>query len=197
MCVGREGILMKHRVLSGVYTLLVSFLCVSGISGARGLLKVGEDFPGFVIKDLAGEFFFYKDHVGSQAKTKHPAILFSFCQYDCKACRKEMPELEQTLKAFGDRGLVMYMVNVGENESTAKKLSDEMKISIPFLVDKYGVLWKLVGGTAAPLTVLIDGNGKVQYVRPGFSEEKAKELRAELEDAVTRVIGSGGGAPQR
>lgn len=188
---------MKRRETLGMFVLLATLPCMAGVSDARGLLKVGEDFPGFVIKDLSGEFFFYKDHVGPQAKTKHPAILFSFCQYDCKACRKEMPELEQTLKAFGGRGLAMYMVNVGENEATAKKLSDEMKTAIPFLVDKYGVLWKLVGGTAAPLTVLIDGNGKVQYVRPGFSEEKAKELRAELEDAVTRIIDAGGGASQR
>ncbi len=188
---------MKHLLVFGVFAFLVAFGSMVGVSDARGLLKKGEDFPGFVIKDISGNFFFYKDHVGPQAKTKHPAILFSFCQYDCKACRKEMPELEQTLKAFSDRGLVMYMVNVGEAEATARKLSNEMKTSIPFLVDKYGVLWKLVGGTAAPLTVLIDGDGKVQYVRPGFSEEKAKELRAELEDTITRIIGAGGGASQR
>ena len=183
----------------GWMVLAAVLLAVPGAatSDARGLLKKGEDFPGFVVKGLSGQFFFLREHTGDKAKYRHAAIIFSFCQYDCKACRKEAPELEKTLNAFRDRGLAVYMVNVGEDEKTARKLADELKTSIPFLVDRYGVVWKLVGGTATPLTVLVDGAGKVHYVRPGFSEEKAEELRAELEEAVARLVGPGSGSPGR
>jgi len=178
-----------------VLALAIAFGDTSG--GARELLKKGESIPGFVIKDLNGKFFFLKEHVGANAKYAHKALLFSFCQSTCKPCRKEVPELEKTMKKFETQGLAMFLVNVGEDEKTARGLAAELKTSIPFLVDRYGVVFKLVGGTATPLTILVDGSGKVQYVRPGFSEEKAVEIGVELENTIAAVLGAGSGASSR
>jgi thiol-disulfide isomerase/thioredoxin len=181
------------RAASMVSVLCFAGMCVFGsASGAKEMVKKGEDFPGFGIRDLNGRFYFLREHVGPQAKNPEKAILFSFCQSTCKPCRKEVPELEKTLKIFGPLGLVIYMVNVGEDEKKARELSNELKTSIPFLVDRYGVVFKLAGGTATPLTILVDGAGKVRYVRPGFSEEKAEEIRAELERAIADILGAGG-----
>jgi peroxiredoxin len=178
-----------------VSALAVAFGSATGI--ARELLKKGDDIPGFVIKDLNGQPFFLKEHIGGKAKYAHKALLFSFCQSTCKPCRKEVPELEKTMKKFERQGLAMFLVNVGENEKTARDLANELKTSIPFLVDRFGIVFKLVGGTATPLTILVDGAGKVQYVRPGFSEEKAEEIVAELESTIAGVVGAGSGAPSR
>ena len=186
----------KTIALCAIATALVVILGY-GSGFARGLLKKGEDIPGFVIKDLDGQFFFLKEHVGAKAKYPHKAILFSFCQSTCEPCRKEVPELEKTMRKFKGQGLAVFLVNVGEDEKTARALADELKTSIPFLVDRYGVVFKLVGGTWTPLTILVDGAGKVQYVRPGFSEEKAEEIGAELEGTITAVVGAGSGDSSR
>jgi hypothetical protein len=65
------------------------------------------------------------------------------------------------------------------------------------LVDRYGVVFKLIGQPGTPHTVLLDGDGKVRFISTGFPEEKAGEIIAELEKQIAAVLGAGGAPATR
>lgn len=188
------------KALTITVVFLLAFMTVS-VSGAaqKERLKVGDDFPGFVVKDLNGKFFFLKEHIGNSPNKKYKAILFSFCKYDCKPCRKEFPELEKLRVKYSGQGLGIFLIDIMEDEVTAKKLSSEIQTGLEMLVDRYGVVSKLSGVTGTPFTVLIDTEGKVQFANTGFPEEKEKagEIIAELEKQITALLGAGSAGSTR
>jgi peroxiredoxin len=188
------------KTLTVITVFLLALSCV-GISWAvpKEPLKVGDEFPGFSLKDLNGKFFFLKEHIANAPNKKFKAILFSFCKYDCKACRKEYPELDKLRVKYTGKGLGIFLIDIMEDEERAGKLSSEIKTGLDMLVDRYGVVAKLAGVSSTPFTVLIDDMGKIRYMHTGFPDDegKAGEIIAELEKQIAVVLGAGGAGTSR
>ncbi|MHB9031189.1 MAG: TlpA family protein disulfide reductase [Candidatus Latescibacterota bacterium] len=187
-----------------MYRKVYTFVCVLLFITAAGAwsapnerLKVGDEFPSFGVKDLKGEFFFLREHVGNNPKKPHKALLFSFCTSYCQPCRKEYPELEKIREKYAPQGLGCYLIDVGEKEETVQVLAAEIKTRMGMLVDRYGVVFKLVGQPGTPHTVLLDGDGKVRFINTGFSEDKAGEIIAEMEKQIAAILGAGGAPSTR
>jgi thiol-disulfide isomerase/thioredoxin len=189
--------------MRNVLAITSAFLLVGIFATAAGALnerlKPGDDFPGFMAKDLNGKMFFLKEHLGNTPNQKYKALIFSFCTSYCKPCRKEFPELEKLRAKYSAQGLGIFLIDVGENEEKAGALAAEIKTGLTMLVDRYGVVYKLVAEPGTPHTVLIDAAGKVRFVNTGFPEEKEKadHVIAELEKQIAAVLGAGGAGTSR
>lgn len=181
-----------------VVTMLAAsaVLALTAATGAMAqkAIQVGDTMPGFFLKNMEGEDFFLNDHVGSEAKTKHRAVIFSLSASYCKPCRKEIPELDEMAGKYRDKGLGIYLIAV-ERKEQAEKLVRETKTTIPVLIDRYLVVPKLIGRDGIPCTLLVDGEGIVRFINTGFNEDNADEFIRRFEDAVAAVLDDGGNSP--
>ncbi|MCE5252018.1 TlpA family protein disulfide reductase [bacterium] len=184
---------MKHLVLLSMVFSLVLLNAVSASGQDEGRLNVGDTIPGFFLRDLNGESFFLNDHLGEGAKVKCNGILISFCASWCKPCRKEIPELEKIHKKYKDKGIMVFLVNVGDSREKAGAFAAEIGGSIPMLLDRYQKTHEIVGRPGLPHTLLIDNMGKVKFVNTGFAEKTADEIITKLEQEIVVLTGSGTG----
>lgn len=188
---------MKKYILPTTLFCIVLIMVTETWAVPSPRLKIGDVFPGFFLKDLNGNPFYLKEHLGNAANSKYRGILFSFCAYTCKPCRAEIPELEKLFMKYQKQGLGVILINVGDNNKVAQNLANELKTSLPMLVDRYGVVLDLVGHPGLPNTVLIDSSGKVRYLNTSFSEEKAEEILKGLENEIKAVLDSSSGSSSR
>lgn len=168
-------------------------LCV-GISAAQAqnkTIQIGDIMPGFFLRDMNGESFFLRDHIGDAAKVKHEAMIFSLTASYCKPCRKEIPELGKMVEKYRDKGLGVYLIAV-ESKEQAQTLVSETGTKLPVLIDRYLLVPGLIGRESIPCTLLVDKAGTVRFINTGFSEDNADEFIAKFEDAVADVLGNGG-----
>lgn len=152
-------------------------------------LKIGDECPGFFVKQIDGENFFLNQYIGEKAIHKSKGILFSFCSSTCKPCKKEIPELEKFMEKYEDKGLRIILVNVGENEKLARKLIAEVTTKLPVLLDRYMVVSNRLGVSATPYTILLDESGVIRYINTGYAEDKTEKFIALLEEKITEVLG--------
>ena len=172
---------------------LVIMAAAPGWAQDNERLKVGDIIPGFYVTDLKGEGFFLKDHLGENPKLKNKGILFSFCASTCKPCIKEIPEIEKLYKKYIDKGLLFYLINVGERKRVAAKFRGELGTSIPMLVDRYNKALEKMGRPALPHTVLIDDKGIVTFVNTGYSEKTADDIISKLDKTLEDLAGADSG----
>jgi thiol-disulfide isomerase/thioredoxin len=187
---------MKHPLLLfTVFSLVLS--SADPVWTQKGQLKVGDDMPGFFLRDMNGKSFFLNDHVGGNAKVKCRGILFSFCASWCKPCKKEIPELEKIYKKYADKGIMFFLVNVGDDREKARDFIAEIGTQVPMLLDRYQKTHEIVGRPGLPHTVLIDNMGKVRFINTGFAEKKADEIINTLENEIRVLTGAGSGASSK
>ncbi len=183
---------MKRLLLCTFFSLIIAHT-VSVNSQENKRLKIGDKLPGFFLTDLNGTPFFIKEHFGEEAKVKHTGIMFSFCASWCKPCKKEIPELEKLQKKYADKGIVTYLIAVGENKKRVEKFITEIGTSLPVLVDRYQKAFEQVGRPSLPYTIFVDGMRNVRFINTGFSEKTADEILGKLEGEIKTVIDADSG----
>ena len=151
-------------------------------------LTLGEESPGFFVKQLDGDNFFLNEYVGGNSSQEVKGILFSFCSSTCKPCKKEIPELEKLEAKYREEGLRIYLINVGESEELARKLIKEVGTGLPVLLDRYMVVANRLGVSATPYNILVDGSAIVRFINTGFAEDKTAEFIGVLEEKIAEVL---------
>lgn len=134
----------------------------------------------------------------SVAKLKGKVVLIDFFATWCRPCINAFPHLKKWDEAYRDQGLVIvgltnyqgrYESATLKAEEEFRKLKDDFvpkhKISWPVGVEKAGrQTMKDYGVNGIPHVVLLDRQGKVQYVKVGATdydktEKKIRELLAQ------------------
>ncbi|MDD5562321.1 MAG: TlpA disulfide reductase family protein [Thermoanaerobaculaceae bacterium] len=157
------------------------------------------EFPAVLLTDLAGQAVPLKDLLGT-------ATVLNFWATWCGPCRMEMPELQKLSNEFGGKGFVVLAVNVDlpprlEEEGVAGQLAaikprvelflKQSGITLPvFLVD--GKTQMALGINQIPFSVLLDREGKVVRVYPGYSAESVQDMRRQLLGLLAERSGKGG-----
>lgn len=146
--------------------------------------KSGDTAPIFFLKTYDDEDFYLRDWCGKlrqpwKQKTKHHIILSFFASW-CEPCMKEIPILEKISKAYQKQNLKVYLVNLKEENATVKNLLTKIDISIPILMDRYGVVADKYGVQSIPKLILIDKEGKVRFIHDGYSVDLEKKLNDEI-----------------
>ena len=177
--------------------------CVAGVAFLAAVLAAGEparqQFPAIQVTDLAGQSVDLKNLLGS-------ATVLNFWATWCGPCRLELPELQKLYNELGGKGLVVLAVDVDlpaapEEEGVERQLA----LAKPRLEDFFkrsGItlpVYLVDGKTQAgldieqiPLSVLLDRNGGVVRIYPGYSAESVADLRREVLGVLAERPGQGG-----
>jgi thiol-disulfide isomerase/thioredoxin len=142
---------------------------------ARGLkIKVGEPLPDFALKTMTG----VKSSIKKQFKKGRQTILNIWATW-CIPCATEMPELDKMRAGLASRGIDLIGINV-DTEPNAKIKN--------YLTQKRVGYMNVVGGVSAieqiyatdelsvPLSILVDENGIVRDLIPGWSAETQRKF---------------------
>lgn len=176
---------MKRALLS----LLLLAACAGSQSGAprrdpaAGPSEAAADaqLPDFSLETIDGETFTLSDHVGRDV------IVMSFWATWCNPCMAELPHLDALYQAEKDQGLVVVAVSMDEPTTQAEvaPTAHRLGLTIPVVLDTDQQALSLYNPKrAAPMTVVIDRNGKIVRAsagyQPGDEAALAEEVRALL-----------------
>ncbi len=145
-------------------------------------VEVGTAAPSFSGVTTAGESVNSKDLL-----SKNRAVLIAFWGIRCAACIEEVPALRKIQEEFPEGTLRVVGVNTdGVDAPALKEMMDEEKISMNYIVltDPGFKVVDAFKMTAAPLTILIDREGKVRYVHQDYKPGDEIELRGKILETV-------------
>jgi len=150
------------------YTILLLFI---GLVWGQENIFVGEKAPPVILFKLdQNKYFRSKELLG----VKHQ--VFSFFATWCLPCAKEIPKLHELDERFGD-DYQFILVDVNEkNEKVANHVKNR-EYTLQVILDRYGKVFESFGGTALPLTVVVNKKGIITYHQSGY--ESGYELKLE------------------
>ena len=159
--------------------IVASILTISFCFPADNNIKVGDQAPSFFLTTLDGRKFFLSDEL----KIGKPILLNFFATW-CGPCKKELPDiyaLSQTHK-----NVSFYLIDVSNLEQNGKKLMEKpedviallekLKINLPVLMDKYGLITEKYGAFLLPKTVIINPDGMLIFEQTGIIDKNDPKL---------------------
>jgi thiol-disulfide isomerase/thioredoxin len=157
-------------------------------------LNVGQPAPVFVMKKAgSADFVFLRDYAGELRQSavlsgaEPRIVVLSFFASWCKPCAEEMPELTTIGKAWADRDVQVFFVNLNEQDSVVLEwMAQHPGIEGTVLMDPYAENAVKYGVDALPRTIIIDREGVVRFIERGFSPEG---YRQKVETALREVTG--------
>ena len=138
---------------------------------ADDAIKVGDKASPIILFKLdQNKYFRSKDFLGEKNQ------VFGFFATWCLPCAKEIPKLHELDENFGDE-YQFILVDVNEKKDKVAKHVKNKKYTLQVILDRYGKVFEAFGGTALPLTVVINKKGVITYHHTGY--EPGDELKLE------------------
>ncbi len=198
--IARESLprnILSAVVLAATIIGLVWFLDRSGgaaTSQAIGLTatasgpapRIGKEAPDFHVVDLEGMPVRLSDFRG------HPVWL-SFWATWCPPCRAESPDIEAAYQQYGDGGLVVLAIDIGEDRSTVRNYVTRAGLTFNVALDpteEVAATYRIAG---APTHYFIDANGILRDSQIGNLGKKTMEKK--LATILSPPPGSGAKGP--
>ena len=186
------GLQRRGRLIGLILGLCALFLIPSAMGAAEksktvqthGPVKVGEQMPVFMARDLEGTLIRSPQLLSGEVD----ALIVSFWATWCGACKKGFVELEKTMKStdFG-ANVQIVLVGVGEEKRNVQIALKEWKMPAGAVnvLDPYQTVAKKFGvSEAIPRTFVMSGDGTVRsiYVVEG------KDFGAAIEASIKAAI---------
>jgi thiol-disulfide isomerase/thioredoxin len=103
----------------------------------------------------------------------------------CEPCKESLPGLDAMSRELGPRGLSIYAVSFDEDPSQIGPFLKQYPVAIPVLFDRGGdQLAARFEVTRLPTTLIVDRRGIVRFVHEGWTEERARLERREVEQLL-------------
>ena len=139
---------------------------------------VGKEAPDFKLTNLAlGET--------SLASFRGRVIVLDFWATWCGPCVKSLPELIQSMEEFPIDKVAFYGVNQAEAPDQIKTFLETRGWKLNVLLDADQKVGKAYGVEGIPHTVIIGPDGKIAWVKTGYSPEGAKEAAETVRKLLT------------
>jgi thiol-disulfide isomerase/thioredoxin len=159
--------------------IVASILTISFCFPVDNNIKVGDQAPSFFLTTLDGRKFFLSDEL----KIGKPIFLNFFATW-CGPCKKELPDIYALSQTHKD--VAFYLVDVSNLEQNGKKLVEKpddviallekLKINLPVLMDKYGLITEKYGAFLLPKTVIINPDGMLIFEQTGIIDKNDPKL---------------------
>ncbi len=159
-----------RRLRAGAALLLALALPLAADAGAATLQQAA---PDFTLPSAAGPNLRLQEQRGR-------VVMLNFWATWCGPCRREMPQLNRLYTKYKSSGFVLVGVNVDEDSRNAVGVSSKLGVQFPVVFDSAKRVSHLYDLETMPSTVLIDRDGRVRFVHPGYREG--------LEDTYDRQI---------
>jgi len=124
-------------------------------------VKVGQTAPDFTLSSSA-------KHNIRLAELRGQVIMLNFWATWCNPCRVELPHLQKLYSQYKDIGFTVLGVNIDKNKTKASKMARDLGAQFPILFDNTQKISKLYSIKAMPMTLLIDRDGKIRHLFPGY-----------------------------
>jgi len=160
-------------------TCLAALLIGLGLTlAASADIKVGEMFPDLAACKLEGKL---------PDMPTGGVVLVDFWASWCGPCAQSFPAMEELLKTYGSRGLVVIAVNVDEKKADMDNFLKEHRVTFSIMRDAKQKLVEKAGISAMPSSFLLDKNGRVMYAHSGFhGSETKKQYVHEIESLLNQ-----------
>lgn len=170
---------MGRNLLAGVLPALV-------LTATVAWAEARPAFPAIEVSDLTGHTYSLKDFLGT-------ATVLNFWATWCGACRVELPELQRLYNELGGKGLVVLAVDVDLPPMSEEGVTQQLELIRPriqaflsrtgitlpvYLID--GTTQATLGLDRIPFSVLLDKDGGVVRIYPGYSAESIQDLRQQV-----------------
>jgi peroxiredoxin len=151
----------KTTILMIVITMMISFMGVS--CAQRGGADIGDKAMDFTLRDSNGA-----DVNLNGAIKGNKAVLLVFWATWCPHCVNEVPQLKQLDAAYGNKGLKILAIDVGESAKKVQSFARQEGIDYTIMLDLENAVANQYGVTGIPSNILVDDNGVIKYkgVRP-------------------------------
>ena len=134
--------------------------------------EVGSAVAEFTVKDNDG-----KEVTLASLREGKKYVLIDFWASWCNPCRKEIPNLKNLYKLYGDKGLQIVSISIDKKKAEWEKALEEEQLPWPNFLDETGVadLYKV---RFVPTMYLIDAQGTLvgENLRGQALADKLKEL---------------------
>jgi thiol-disulfide isomerase/thioredoxin len=107
----------------------------------------------------------------------------------CGPCREEMASLERLAWRSESRYFAIIGISTDDDADRAKHLLKQINATISQFIDKDLRMENMLGASRLPLTVLIDGNGKVLEKIYGARQWDGADARRLIDEAFHRPAG--------
>ena len=169
----------------------VFLLFCSIVFASDDLLQAGEIAPGFFLRDSDNKNFFMSKYVGVKAKPnlKGPLVISFFASW-CIPCRTEIPFLTEMQKEYP--AVKFYLINVSEDKKTVHSYIKKIGITLPVLLDQFGVTAKKYkvadaqNNAKLPGLFIINGDGIIKYSHQGFDESSKEHIIGILDSLLIK-----------
>jgi len=166
---------LRHpRALLACIPLLL--LVSSAAFGGDGKVSEGQPAPTFSLPALdGGKPISLESHRGE-------VVYLDFWASWCPPCVTSLPLLDELRTEFGDRGFRVVAVNVDRDADKARAFLAKRPVGYRSASDPDGALPERFGLSTMPTSYLIDRDGVVRHVHPGFRKSDIDGLRAQIRD---------------
>jgi len=152
-------------ILALLAAAIVYMIYATATKDKVDLLKVGDDAPDFVLKDMQG-----KEHKLSDYKGQ--GVFLNFWGTWCKPCEKEMPAMDRQYAVYKDQGVQVLAVNIAQTELEVQTFIDSYGLKFPIVIDKSKNVMTQYNIDPLPTTILISPDGKVKEIITGSMTDK-------------------------
>ena len=111
----------------------------------------------------------------------HPVVLNFFATW-CIPCKQELPTFERLAGRYADKGLSFLLVDMSEDPDDVARFLDELKVTLPTVVDQTGEIVKLYRVRALPSTFFIGRDGNIKMAQLGALDENL------LSQGISKIV---------
>ena len=122
---------------------------------AAGAFNIGQPAPALRLPAVGGGTV-------DLASLRGKPVWVNLMATWCLPCRDELPLMQGFAARYEDDGLVVLLVDVGEDEAAVKSFLDELNVYLPAALDEDGAVQAAWGATALPVHFWIDADGIVR-----------------------------------
>lgn len=123
----------------------------AGDRGSEARAVLGQPAPLFAVAELNGGQLELDSYKGK-------GVLLNFWASWCTPCVNELPLLNEAYKLTG---VEMIAINLGEKPEAIRKFVERYELAFPVGLDPELDLKRIYRAAGLPLTVLIDGEGRL------------------------------------
>lgn len=140
------------------------------ITTAHAAVTTGQTAPTFTLPSLT------TNQSISLNQYRGKIVLVDFWASWCIPCRASFPAYDRLQKKFQSKGFVVLAISVDKNIDAAKRFINKYPTSFQKLHDPNGRVASQYGPPTMPSAYLIDKQGRVVKVIPGFVSSHEQEL---------------------
>jgi len=143
---------------------------------------LGQAAPDFTLDSLDGKKVTLSSHEGEHI------VLLDFWATWCGPCRMAMPVVDEVAKAYADKGVRLYAVNLREAPEKVQAFLDSARIEdMAVLMDTSGAVQQDYAANNIPRMVVVGKDGTIQAIHRGYSPQLKDTLSKQLDVLVSGV----------